>query len=150
MAIAIPYYSCHNIQQVGQQGAVSGLHSHYGTEKFDLERILNCCGLFVGKSPHPNPLPEGEVTLFGSPDQIVIRSSRKFSNRNSGILPSSPNSTHFNTKFAYFNILPLAGKKFWEILTNFPFFLPLGNTQNLWLMRRRHTPSEVASQGKSF
>jgi len=40
MAIAIPYYSCHNIQQVGQQGAVSGLHSHYGTEKFDLVENL--------------------------------------------------------------------------------------------------------------
>ena len=40
MAIAIPYYSCHNIQQVGQQGAVSGLHSHYGTDKFDLVKNL--------------------------------------------------------------------------------------------------------------
>ena len=28
-----------------------------------LERILNCCGLFEGKSPHPNPLPKGEGTL---------------------------------------------------------------------------------------
>ena len=37
--------------------------------------ILNCCGLFEGKSPHPNPLPEGEGTLFGSPDQFRIRSS---------------------------------------------------------------------------
>jgi len=41
-----------------------------------------------------------------------IRFSRKFSNRNSGILLLSPNSTHFNTKSAYFNILPLVGKKF--------------------------------------
>jgi len=40
MAIAIPYYSCHNIQQVGQQGAVSGLHSHHGTDKFDLVKNL--------------------------------------------------------------------------------------------------------------
>ena len=39
-----------------------------------LERIRNCCGLFEGKSPHPNPLPEGEGTLFGSPDQFRIRS----------------------------------------------------------------------------
>ena len=37
-----------------------------------LERILNCCGLFEGKSP----LPEGEGTLFGSPDQNGIRSNR--------------------------------------------------------------------------
>ena len=43
--------------------------------KYQLERILNCCGLFEGKSPHPNPLPEGEGTLFGSPDQNGIRSS---------------------------------------------------------------------------
>jgi len=41
---------------------------------FSLERILNCSGLFEGKSPHPNPLPEGEGTLFGSPDQFRIRS----------------------------------------------------------------------------
>jgi len=32
-----------------------------------LERILNCCGLFEGKSPHPNPLPEGKgVDLFAT------------------------------------------------------------------------------------
>ena len=43
-----------------------------------LERILNCCGLFEGKSPHPNPLPEGEGTLFGSPDQFQIRSRAYF------------------------------------------------------------------------
>jgi len=42
---------------------------------YALERILNCCGLFEGKSPHPNPLPEGEGTLFGSPDQFRIRSN---------------------------------------------------------------------------
>ena len=40
MSIAIPYYSCHNIQQGGQQGAVSGLHSHHGTDKFDLVENL--------------------------------------------------------------------------------------------------------------
>ena len=28
----------------------------------ELERILNCCGLFEGKRPHPSPLPEGEGT----------------------------------------------------------------------------------------
>ena len=54
---------------------------------YALERILNCCGLFEGKSPHPNPLPEGEGTLFGSPDQNGIRSRSGIgSTHNTGIL----------------------------------------------------------------